>query len=115
MKKKIDTMALANELNQTGFFRRPSPPQEPVRNAPPPAEPTPAVQPVPIADSAPSAPPYGRTPVRRLTRVPFELYQDQLDRLRKIALDAKVRGEKGSMSEMVRHAIDKYLAENHPE
>lgn len=82
-------------------------PEQPVSPAP--------VLPLNQADPAPSAPPSGRTGVRRLTRVPFELFQDQLDRLRKISLDAKVRGEKGSMSEMVRQAIDRYLAENYPE
>lgn len=51
-----------------------------------------------------------RTPVRRqLTRYAFEFYQDQVEDLRRISLEEKLTGEKGSMSEMVREAIDEYL------
>ena len=53
-----------------------------------------------------------RTPVRRqLTRYAFEFYQDQVEELRRLSLEEKMQGEKGSMSEMVREAIDKYLAQ----
>ncbi len=117
MKKKIDTDALASELrNHSAFFRRPTPQPEPAQEQPQAAPPVPPTQPEQAQSPQPATVhPYGRTPVRRLTRVPFELFQDQLDRLRKISLDAKVRGEKGSMSEMVRQAIDRYLAENYPD
>lgn len=55
---------------------------------------------------------YGRTPKkqRSITRYAFEFYQDQLDLLRRISLEEKMQGEKGSMSEMVREALDDYLA-----
>ena len=53
-----------------------------------------------------------RTPVRRqLTRYAFEFYQDQVEELRRLSLEEKMQGEKGSMSEMVREAIDEYLAQ----
>ena len=53
-----------------------------------------------------------RTPVRRiLTRYAFEFYQDQVDQLRNFSLEEKMQGGKGSMSEMVRDAIDEYLAQ----
>ncbi len=55
---------------------------------------------------APPVHPYART----LTRVPFELYQDQLDTLRRFSLDEKAHGEKGSMSQMAREALDMYIA-----
>ena len=56
-------------------------------------------------------PPYARTPVRRtITRYAFELFQDQIETLRRYSLEEKLLGEKGSMSEMVREAIDAYLA-----
>src|SRR5260370_23883423 len=52
-----------------------------------------------------------RTPVRRfITRYAFEFYQDQLDWLRNTSLKEKVRGEQGSMSKMVREALDSYIA-----
>jgi hypothetical protein len=54
-----------------------------------------------------------RTPVRRtLGRVAFEFYLDQVEALRRLSLEQKMRGEKGSMSEMVRAAIDRFLAEH---
>jgi len=53
-----------------------------------------------------------RTPVRRqLTRYAFEFYQDQVEELRRLSLEEKMQGGKGSMSEMVREAIDDYLTE----
>ena len=53
---------------------------------------------------------YARTPVRRqMTRYAFEFYQDQVEELRRLSLEEKMQGEKGSMSEMVREAIDAFL------
>jgi hypothetical protein len=59
----------------------------------------------------PSVRPYARTGKNRsITRYAFEFYQDQIEQLRRISLEAKLEGEKGSMSEMVREAIDDYIA-----
>jgi len=64
----------------------------------------------PIDRSA--ARPIARPPVRRtLGRVAFEFYLDQVEALRRLSLEQKMRGEKGSMSEMVREAIDRFLAQ----
>ena len=53
-----------------------------------------------------------RTPGRRvITRYAFEFFQDQVAQLRAISLQAKLQGEDGSMSEMVRQALDAYLAQ----
>ncbi len=53
---------------------------------------------------------YDRTPGRRkLVRHPFEFYEDQVAQLRRISLEAQLRGEKTSMSEIVRTALDAYL------
>ena len=61
---------------------------------------------------------YGSTPVPRTVvpprrkikqRHPFDIYQDQLDTLRQIAAEERMKGELGSMSAMVREAIDVYL------
>jgi hypothetical protein len=52
-----------------------------------------------------------RTPFRRtITRYAFEFFQDQIESLRNFSLQEKTQGEKGSMSEMVREAIDAYVA-----
>jgi hypothetical protein len=55
-----------------------------------------------------------RTPVhpsgrRIITRNSFEIYEDQMDALRKLSLQDKMQGKLGSMSQMVRDAIDTYL------
>jgi hypothetical protein len=50
-----------------------------------------------------------RTHARKKTRWPFQIYQDQLDDFKQLARDAEDRGESGSMSEMVREALDDYL------
>jgi hypothetical protein len=55
-----------------------------------------------------------RTPVRPngkriITRNSFEIYEDQMDALRKLSLEEKMEGKPGSMSHMVREAIDAYL------
>jgi hypothetical protein len=42
-------------------------------------------------------------------RQPFDVYQDQVDLLKKISLKAQLNGEIGSMSRMVREALDNYL------
>lgn len=59
--------------------------------------------------------PYGRTDGRAggrrtITRYAFEIYQDQVEAFRRFALEDKLHGGKGSMSEMVRAALDSYIA-----
>ena len=67
---------------------------------------------LPQAYESPPVRSYARTPVRRqLTRYAFEFYQDQVEELRRLSLEEKMQGDKGSMSEMVREAIDTYLAQ----
>ncbi len=62
-------------------------------------------------NSRPGVRAYGRTVQRRtITRYAFEFYQDQIETLRRVALEDKFNGEKGSMSEMVREAVDLYIA-----
>ncbi len=110
MSKKLDTSAIQRDLEGSAFFpRRPRP------------VPTPPTGPVPILpeqeasrdrDPVVHAPgrAYARTPVRRkLVRHPFEFYEDQVAELRRISLEAQLRGEKTSMSEIVRNALDEYL------
>ena len=43
-------------------------------------------------------------------RHPFDIYEDQDEELRKLSVEDKMRGEAGSMSAMVREAIDDYIA-----
>jgi hypothetical protein len=46
---------------------------------------------------------------RIITRNSFEIYEDQMESLRKLSYREKMDGKLGSMSGMVRDAIDKYL------
>jgi hypothetical protein len=52
-----------------------------------------------------------RSNVRRIiTRNSFEIYEDQMDSLRKLAArELDTRGKLGSMSAMVREALDTYI------
>jgi hypothetical protein len=55
-----------------------------------------------------------RTPVRPngkriITRNSFEIYEDQMEALRKLSFQEKMDGKLGSMSQMMREAIDDYL------
>lgn len=42
-------------------------------------------------------------------RHPFDIYIDQIDALKKLSIEEQVQGGIGSMSAMVREAIDDYL------
>ena len=46
-----------------------------------------------------------------MIRHPFELYQDQVEALRQLAANDRMRGGAGSMSAMVRDAIDRLIDE----
>jgi len=43
-------------------------------------------------------------------RHPFDVQEDQVEELRKLSIVDQVHGGKGSMSAMVREAIDEYIA-----
>jgi hypothetical protein len=63
---------------------------------------------------------FARTPVRDpakriITRNSFEIYEDQMEALRRLSFQEKIAGKVGSMSAMVRAAIDTYLEEHRPE
>ena len=63
---------------------------------------------------------FARTPVRDpakriITRNSFEIYEDQMDALRRLSFQEKLAGQVGSMSAMVRAAIDSYLEEHRSE
>ena len=46
---------------------------------------------------------------RIITRNSFEIYEDQMDSLRRLSYEEKLQGKLGSMSAMVREAIDTYI------
>jgi hypothetical protein len=128
MKKRINTHAITNELKESSiFFRRhdhPEPEQPQQTNQPPNApvldqsrivqdnQKTLSQQPIP-----PSFRPKHQQaarpvrPVRRLTRRhAFEFYDDQIEGLRRLSIQDRMQGGDGSMSRMVREAIDRFVA-----
>jgi hypothetical protein len=131
MTKKLDTASITNELAQTAFFRQKA---QPVKQQETPAPPLPEK---PIAQEAQekddkqngtSVPVPVRVPVRvgvpppvplipKVKRVirqrqPFDVYQDQYDRLKKIAEEEKGFVNGRGMSQMVREAIDNYFRDH---
>ena len=64
-------------------------------------------------DEPPGLPvPPGRPAKRIRRRHPFDIYEDQLERLKELKTRAMRRGEEASMSRMVREALDAYLDKN---
>ncbi|MEP7288436.1 MAG: hypothetical protein ABI947_22015 [Chloroflexota bacterium] len=53
--------------------------------------------------------PLFRSPKRRATRYSFEFYEDQLLRLKQLKFAAEMAGEKATLSDFVREALDEYL------
>jgi hypothetical protein len=47
---------------------------------------------------------------RTISRYAFEFFQDQVQTLKEFSIEEQIRGEKGSMSQMVREAIDAYIS-----
>jgi hypothetical protein len=133
MSKKLNTASITNELAESAFFRpstqpetpeeaSPTPlPQKPVRanhqenqqGASHPVHPVPEPVPVPVREGVP--PPVPLIPkVKRAIRQrqPFDIYEDQFQRLKKIAEQEKGFVNGRGMSQMVREAIDKYLKDH---
>jgi hypothetical protein len=104
MKKKINTDALAAELREhSAFFRRPTPQpeQENERTGELPNART--VEDVPErANARPTA-------RRKARRYSFEVYEDQIERIKRRALEDQLRGGSLNQSEIVRDAIDRYF------
>jgi hypothetical protein len=113
MKKDYDLSKVQNELKgASSFFKKaataPAAPDAPAQAEPskPPQRPAPT----PEVEARPGVRPV--RPVRRqMIRHPFELYQDQVEALRQLAADERMRGGVGSMSAMVRQAIDRLIDE----
>ena len=126
MKKQLNIDAITSELTgESAFFPgykgsvspvvhhedSPLPPtRKPVTTPLP--NPVPPVRVVPPVRDVPPAPPTS-TPKKRVMkqRHPFDIYQDQYEALQELALEERKQGGVGSMSAMVREAIDKLIAE----
>src|SRR5512135_199945 len=118
MTKKLNTDAIKNELAESVFFRTPSQtgsapapvssvPSVPAGSEPPPVLPVPPVQGVP-----PKARP-GKRVMKQ--RHPFDIYEDQYHSLQELSLADRKRGGMGSMSAMVRQALDEFITKKRRE
>lgn len=112
-KPKLNESAMQSELSESAFFRgrraEQQASQDEISRA---HDQRPNLAPEP--DDAIPTREDTRTPVRpsvrNLTRIPFEIYRDQHSALKQFSLEEQARGEKGSMSQMVREALDAYIA-----
>ena len=120
MKKQLNVDRIQSELRGgsaffPGYRGRASP--APSMEA---SEPQASEQPGGRANNRSPGRSFARTPVRQpakriITRNSFEIYEDQMEALRKLSFREKLAGQVGSMSAMVRAAIDTYLKEYRPE
>ena len=127
MKKQLNIDAITSELtNGSAFFpgykggvspapnkqeTPPPPTSKPVTT--PAANPVPPVRVVPLVRDVPPVPPTSTTMKKRVMkqRHPFDIYQDQYEALQELALEERKLGGVGSMSAMVREAIDQLVAQ----
>ncbi len=114
MTKKFNTDAITNELAESVFFRTPQRSQAsaaPISVSAVPAGgeslPVPPVRVVP-----PKARP-GKRVMKQ--RHPFDIYEDQYYSLQELSLADRKRGGMGSMSAMVRQALDELIAKKRRE
>jgi hypothetical protein len=119
MKKTLNTDIVRSELAESVFFRPQQPqPEEERKHLPitPPAEATTEQalnEPVPLVRGVP--PVRDVLPVPQKKRImkqrhPFDIYQDQYEALQALAAEERKNGGIGSMSAMVREALDTFIA-----
>ena len=121
MTKKLNITSITNEPEGSAFFpskKTPSisPTPRPVRDRPKPSEVnTPIIEPKQHVPERANAPTDQRPNGKRIiTRNSFEIYEDQMGSLRTLSYQEKMEGKLGSMSGMVREAIDNYLQKRTP-
>ena len=121
MTKKLNITSITNELEGSAFF--PSKKTPSVSPTPPSIgdEPKPPEVNIPIIEPKQQVHeranvPTGQRPngKRIITRNSFEIYEDQMGSLRTLSYQEKMEGKLGSMSGMVREAIDNYLQKRAP-
>ena len=111
MSKKLNIQSIANDLQGSAFFPSKKQPQTPLpiqpKNEKNNSDPVP-----PVRDVRPVHPVLP-VPSKRVmkSRWPIDIYQDQYDSLKEISLEERKEGGLGSMSAMIREAIDKLIAE----
>jgi hypothetical protein len=120
MGKKLNIASITNELSESAFFRHAEPmKQDEKLPTPLPEQPNfqeertnPVLTDLPTArpsDEPTYRPDYRPTAKGVLVRRGFEWREDQLRALKKLSIKEQIEGGSGSMSQMVRDALDAYL------
>jgi len=118
MSKKLNIAAIQNELSGgSAFFPSYTDKQEPaVEPSDKPVEPVviPRTIVTPVPPVRPVLPVRGKDAKPTLKRVmksrhPFDIYEDQYVSLRDLAMQERMQGGVGSMSAMVREALDVFI------
>jgi hypothetical protein len=73
------------------------------------SEPVPPVRVVPLVPLVPGVRPVPPTKRLMKQRHPFDIYRDQYEALQELALEERKQGGAGSMSAMVREALDTFI------
>jgi hypothetical protein len=120
MGKKLNIASITNELSESAFFRHAQPMKQ-EEKLPTPLPEQPNIQEArtnPVITGRPAArpsdeptyrPDYRPTAKGVLVRRGFEWREDQLRALKKLSIKEQMEGKPGSMSQMVRDALDDYL------
>jgi hypothetical protein len=111
MKKKLDVESITNDLEGSAFF--PSKPSSPTPLPDQTIKKDILPNPVPPVRDVHPVLPVRPVPSKRVMkqRWPIDIYQDQYETLKQLALDDRKNGGVGSMSAMIREAIDKLIAD----
>lgn len=118
MKKTLNESPITNELRHGSSFFRDAASREPVQTDSPQSYDRTDVP--SVRDHRSSGRTYDRTndrtesppPKRETKRHPFEIYKDQLERLKRRKAQAVLDGKIITMSDMVRVALDNYLQDH---
>lgn len=84
-----------------------------IQNSKPTSRPVPPVRVVPLVPPVRDVPPVPLVPPKKRVmkqRQPFDIYQDQYDSLKELSVEDRMQGGIGSMSAMVRQALDAFIA-----
>lgn len=121
MSKKLNITNITSDLEGSAFFPSKSvtsptkksnsvikKDQQPEKKTDNENTPVPLVPPVRVETPALPVPPRHKKRVMK-QRHPFDIYQDQYESLKELALEDRKQGGLGSMSAMVREAIDELI------
>src|SRR6266568_5952538 len=100
-KPRIEAFDTTNSVKQL---------KSPLDNMPTIEKPHPAQADTPKEDTRTAVPPVRDVRRKIKSRQPYDIYEDQAETLKKLSIEDRMSGGMGSMSAMVREALDDYIA-----